>query len=253
MAESFATYCRSLIGQYNDNMKRLVEESTEMIFNLVMKNPNLQIRRTINGEIRIGKFYIIKYNYNGNKLWCPILVIDDRYNTELKKRIIYAINFDYLPYRYKIIYIDKLFKMFSSIIEKNKLNNDNGNNVNDEIPIKINFESIYRTLKDNGDFNYCITAYDYTKIVGVEVGDVQIYGVSTTIMSRFIFINTKIVNQRIMMEALKNSEIEREKEKLKELLELYKKTIFDYNNDVKEYYEQLKLIENHYKIYDNIK
>ena len=253
MSDSFGTYCNRLLGQYNDNMKRLVEDSTEMIFNITLKNPTLQIRKTINGEIRIGKFYIIQYNYNGNKIWCPILVIDDRYSSELQKRIIYAVNFDYLPYRYKIIYLDKLFKMFSDVIEKNRKNNDGGNSVNEEASMKINFESIYNSLKNNGNFNYAISAYDYSKIVGIGMGGPQIYGVSTTILSRFIFIDTKIINKRVMMDALKDSEVETEKEKLKELLLAYEKTAFDYDNDVKEYYENLKLLESHYKFYENPK
>ena len=251
MADSFAKYCSALMGQYNDNMKRLVEDSTEMIFNLVIRNPNLQIRRTLNGEILNGKFYMIQYNYNGNKIWCPVFVIDDRYSTELQKRIIYAMNFDYLPYRYKIVFFDKLFKMFQTEIEKHKTNNDNGGNVNQEVPLKVNFQSVYMSLKNNGNFNYCITAFDYTKIVGVGAGDTKIFGVSTTILPRFIFIDTKIINKRVMMDAMKDSDVEREKVKLKEILDAYEKTAFDYENDVKEYYEQLKALENHYKIYEN--
>lgn len=251
MADSFATYCSALMGQYNDNMKRLVEDSTGMIFKLVLKNPSLQVRRSTNATINIGKFYIIQYNYNGNKIWCPIFVIDDRYSTELQKRIIYAINLDYLPYRYKITYFDKLLKMFSTVVEKNKLNNDNNGSVNDEIPMKVNFESVYQSLKTNGNFNYSITAYDYTKIVGVGVTDPQIYGISTTILSRFIFIDAKIINKGVMMDVLRDSEVEKEKDKLKEILAAYEKTAFDYENDVKEYYQRLKALENTYKFYEN--
>jgi hypothetical protein len=253
MADSFGKYCSSLMGQYNDNMKRLVEDSTEMIFNLVLKNPNLQVRSVINGQINIGKFYLIQYNYNGNKLWCHIFVIDDRYSTELQKRIIYSVNLDYLPYQYKIVYFDKLFKMFSSIIERNKINNDGGNTVNEEIPMKVNFESVYKSLKNNGGFSYAITAFDYTKIVGIGEGGPKIFGISTTILNRFIFIDTRIINKRIMMDVLKDSDVEKEKETLKKLLLAYEKTAFDYENDVKEYYQQLKLLENHYKIYENPK
>ena len=253
MADTLASYCSALMGQYGDNMKPLVEDSTEMIFKSVLKTPTLQVRRSTNGIINIGKFYIIQYNYNGNKIWCPIFVIDDRYSTELQKRIIYAMNLDYLPYKYKIIYFDKLFKMFSSIIEKNKLNNDNGNSINEEIAFKINFESIYQSLKTNGNFNYCITAFDFTKIVGVDAGGPQIFGISTTILNRFIFIDTKIINRRVMMDVIKDSDVEREKEKLREILEAYEKTAFDYENDVKEYYQRLKALENRYKIYENQK
>ena len=253
MADNFYSYCSALMGQYGDNMKPLVQDSTEMIFKSVLKTPTLQVRRSTNGIINIGKFYIIQYNYNGNKIWCPIFVIDDRYSTELQKRIIYAMNLDYLPYRYKMLYFDKLFKMFSSIIERNKLNNDNGGTVNEEVAFKINFESIYQSLKTNGNFNYCITAFDFTKIVGISEGTPQIYGISTTILSRFIYIDTKIINRRVMMDMMKDSDVEREKEKLREILEAYEKTAFDYENDVKEYYQRLKALENRYKIYENPK
>ena len=231
-------------------MKRLVTESTNLIFSLI-KNPNLEVKRSIKGGIYVGKFYLIRYNYNGNKLWCPVFVIDDRYNAEIQKRIIYAINFDYLPFRYKIVYLDKLFNMFQSIIIKNIKNNDNDNDVNKEIPLKVNFESIYRSLKNNGDFNFCITGFDYSKIVGVDKGEPEIYGISINIVPRFIFINTKQVNKNIMIKALKNTDIEKEKEKLSIILELYEKTVQDFDNDVKEYYQKLRLIENHYKLYDN--
>lgn len=248
--ESFSSYCQKLIGEYNGNMKRLVTESTNLIFSLI-KNPNLEVKRSIKGGIYVGKFYLIRYNYNGNKLWCPVFVIDDRYNAEIQKRIIYAINFDYLPFRYKIVYLDKLFNMFQSIIIKNIKNNDNDNDVNKEIPLKVNFESIYRSLKNNGDFNFCITGFDYSKIVGVDKGEPEIYGISINIVPRFIFINTKQVNKNIMIKALKNTDIEKEKEKLSIILELYEKTVQDFDNDVKEYYQKLRLIENHYKLYDN--
>src|SRR5574343_793264 len=170
MADTFGEYCSSLIGQYNGNIKKLVEESTEMIFNLILKNQNLQVRRNKKGEIIKGIFYVIQYNYNGNKIWCPVFVIDDRYNTELQKRIIYAVNLDYLPYRYKIAYFDKMFKLSKYIIDKNKIINDQDGNVNDEKPLDVNFETIYKSLKNNGEFSYSITAYDYTKIVGIEKG-----------------------------------------------------------------------------------
>ena len=141
--------------------------------------------------------------------------------------------------------------MFQSIITKNIKNNDNGRDVNNELALKVNFESIYKSLKNNGDFNYCITGFDYTKIVGIERGDPEIYGISTNIVPRFIFLSTKLVNRNIMIEALKDTNIEKEKEKLAEILLLYEKTVQDFDNDVKEYYQKLKLIESHYKLYDN--
>jgi hypothetical protein len=253
MADSFGLYCSRLIGQYNDNIKRLVEESTEMIFELVIKKPNFQVQRVKRNKIERGRFYLIKYNYNGNKLWCPIFVIDDRYSPELKKRIIYAINLNYLPFRYKIVYFDKLLKMFSDVIEKNIKNNDNNGSVNEEFSLKVDFESIYNSLKNNGGFNYAITAYDYMKIDGMDKDDGLIFGISTTILSRFIFVDTKIINKNLMMDYMKDSERENEKAILNEILEAYEKTLLEYEDDVKEYYQRLRLIENHYKFYDNTK
>ena len=251
MAETFGKYCTALMGQYDNQMKPLVEESTRIIFELIMKNPSLQVRQSKNGRIEKGKFYVVQYNYNGNKLWCPIFVIDDRYSPELQKRIIYAMNLDYLPFRYKIIFFDKLWKMFKDIIDKNNVNNGNGLNVNEERAMKINFESVYKTLRDNGNFNYCITAYDYTKFVGMDMGQPKIYAVSTTIIPRLIFIDSKIINRKEMERAMKDSDVDRERAKLAEHLKAYEKTANDYSNDVKEYYEQLRLLENQYKIYEN--
>jgi len=253
MADSFGLYCNRLIGQYNDNMKRLVEESTEMIFELAIKTPNLQVRKTKNNQIEKGRFYLIKYNYNGNKLWCPIFVIDDRYSAELQKRIIYAVHLNYLPFKYKILYFDKLLKMFSKVIEINKLNIDNGNTVNEEQSLKINFESIYNSLKNNGGFNYAITAFDYSKIDGLEKGGALIYGISTTILQRFIFVDVKLINKKLMIDYIKDSEREKEKLILQEILSSYEKTLQDFDDDVKEYYQRLRLMENHYKFYENPK
>jgi hypothetical protein len=55
-----------------------------------------------------------------------------------------------------------------------------------------------------------------------------------------------------MMQHLRETDILEEKLKLEELLKLLDKTTFDYDNDVKEYYQRLKLIENNYKLYKNI-
>ena len=246
-----ADYCNALYGQYNNNIKKISDESTEMIFRLT-KNPNLEVRPSINGNMTKGKFYLICYNYNGNKLWCPIFVIDDRYNTEVQKRIIYAINFNYLPHRYKIVFFDKLFSMFKDIIEKNKKNNQNGGNVNDEFAMKVNFESIYRALKSNGDFNYCITGFDYSKIVGMEKGSPMIYSISTMIVSRFLFMDTRYVNRNVMMQAMKDTEVEKEKEKFAELLKYYDQIVENFSEDSIEFYKQLRNLESKYKLYENV-
>ena len=244
-----AKYCSALLGQYNNNIKKISEESTDMIFKLI-KNPNLEVSPST--IISKGKFYLINYDYNGNKLWCPIFVIDDRYNTETQKRIIYAINFNYLPWKYKIVFFDKLFRIFNDIIEKNKKNNDNGEGANNDYPMKINFESIYRALKTNGEFSYCITGFDYSKIVGFKSGTPLIYAVSTNIMPRFIFVDTRFVNRNIMMEYIKETDVEKDKEKLKDLIKSSDEIVEKFSMDSIEYYKQLRNLENNYKLYENV-
>ena len=72
---SFTDEIRALYGEYEKNIKVIRNESTLELFTYVLKNPNKQVRATSVSNMQIGKFYIIKYNYNGNKIWCPILTI----------------------------------------------------------------------------------------------------------------------------------------------------------------------------------
>jgi len=67
----FIETIRALIGQYNDNIKLITDESTSQIFNTAFKNPTWQITPTNTLHMRKGCFYIIKYNYNGNKYGLP--------------------------------------------------------------------------------------------------------------------------------------------------------------------------------------
>jgi len=83
----FKDYCGKLFGEYNNNIGTITKESTDRIFYLI-NNPNEEIY--FDKKLSIGKFYLIRYDYNGNKIWCPIFIIDDRYKTDTQKRIIYA-------------------------------------------------------------------------------------------------------------------------------------------------------------------
>ena len=85
----------------------------------------------------------------------------------------------------------------------------------------------------------------------MENGEGEIYGVSTSLVPRLLFVDTKPINSGVMMELIRNTDIEKEKEKLQMILGLYEKVVKDYDNDIKDYYQKLKLIENHYKLYEN--
>jgi hypothetical protein len=242
----FQDYCGKLFGQYNNDIVKITKESTERIFYLI-KNQNNEIKYS--KKLTIGKFYLIKYDFNDNKLWCPIFLIDDRYKPDIQKRILYAINLDYLPYAYRILFFDILFDSFRSIVEYNE--NDN---IDEEKPFPINFEEIYNLLKKNGDYEYTITAFDYLKIDGIIKGSPKIFSISTNFVPRFVFINTKIVNLKIMKDLsiiLDNYNI---KNKLNNLIEEFEKIKENIDvNDQKEYYKKLKNLESKYKLFENNK
>jgi len=232
----FKDFCGELFGTYNNNLRKITTDSTERIFYL-MKNPNYEI--FFSKKIIIGNFYIIKYNYNGNKIWCPIFVIDDRYKPDIQKRIIYAINIDYLPYTYRILFFDILFNSFEKIVEFNI------NNPKNERPFKINFELIYGLLKRNGGYNYSITAFDYLKID-------KLFFVSTSFVNRLLFINTKIVNIKNMKSHSLITSDKNIKNKLNDLIDLFEKINEDLDaNDQRTYYMKLKNLEKKYKLYNN--
>ena len=54
---------------------------------------------------------------------------------------------------------------------------------------------LYNFLKKNGDKNYAITAYDISKIE-------KIHEISSTILHRFIFLDTYYINNRLMYDTL---------------------------------------------------
>lgn len=238
--------CSGLFGQYNGNIKLIKKESTDRLFYLI-KNPNLEVSPSKN--IKKGKFYLIKYNYNGNKIWCPIFVIDDRYVTTSQKRIIYSINLDYLPLSPRITFFDIILDSNYDIIEFNKKQNELNIDQNGEKPLKITFENIYKLLKNNGGYNYSITAYDYMKIDGMTKQIPMIFGVSTNFCSRFMYVDTKkynMVNMRDLSIKLDELDIKR---KLNDLISTFEsiKTEMD-KNDVKETYKKLKNIEKKFNI-----
>lgn len=239
-------YCNKLYGQYNNDIKTITLDSTNRIFDLI-KKPNKEIFFT--KKLSIGKFYIIRYNYNSNKIWCPIFIIDDIYKPDIQKRIIYAINIDYLPYSYRILFFDILFSSFVDIIEYN-----NSDNIDEEKSLKVDFNLIYKLLKNNGQYEYSITAFDYLKIDGINKGEPKIFFVSTNFISRFIFIDTKIVNLKNMIDLSLILDDYNMKNKLNYIINLFKEIEKDLDiNDQKTYYKKLKLIENKYKLIDNNK
>lgn len=255
MNMTFTEEVRALYGQYNQNIKKIRDDSTLELFTYILKNPNKQVRGTNIHEIQIGKFYIIRYNFNGNKLWCPILTIPPLPNSnelgilekQLKlitnKSILYAVNFDYLPILYKSTLIDVIINNNLDRYEKNSDKIFNGDSVKEELNFKVNW--IYNFLKKNGNKNYAITAYDISKIDNV-------FEISSTILQRFIFLDTYYINNRLMYETLNNISNEKLKSEFSNKIKMYEEILKIYEKDVEAFYISLRSFEKNLKLIDEL-
>lgn len=267
---SFKEDCYALFGEYNNNWKSCVYDSTDIIFKL-MRNNNHEVMITKSNKLMSGKFYLIKYEYIKDKyfeekyienktvpslkIWCPIFVLGfkesdtivQRYDKN-KKMIMYAINLDYLPYRYRILLFDIIFNSNFDRIEKNKDIHLKGENVLNEYPLKIKSSSIYNLLKDNGGYEYSLTAYDPDKIDKFIFKNPELYSISTTVAQRLMFIDCKLENKKNIIETLKESEIEKEKEKITSVLESLEKLLNDLESNEKTLYKKLRQLENYFEI-----
>jgi hypothetical protein len=245
----------ALYGQYNNNIKLIKDESTLMLFTNILKNPSNQVRPTNIKLLQIGKFYIIRYNYNGNKLWCPILTVTPLKNNneegflerQLKiinnKNILYVVNFDYLPIKYKAIFIDAILKNNSDRCSKNKDKIANGGTVKDEFNFKVDW--VYTFLKSNGNYNYAITAFDITKID-------KIFEISSTILNRFMFLDTYYINNKLMYETLNNITNDQLRNEFSNKIKIYEEILKLYETDLEKFYKSLRNFEKSLKLIDNI-
>lgn len=251
----FTEEVRALFGQYSQNIKMIRDESTVELFTYILRKPNNQVRGTTIGSIQIGKFYIIKYNFNGNKLWCPILTIPPVPNKnengilerQLKlvnnKNVLFAVNFDYLPIKYKVDLIDTIIQNNISKYEQNKNQISNGRRVSEEINFKVTW--IYDFLKRNGNKNYAITAYDVLKIENV-------YEISSTILHRFVFVDTLYINNRLMYDTLNKIQTESLRSEFSDKIKIYEEILKLYETDIEAFYKSLRSFEKNLKLIDNL-
>jgi hypothetical protein len=233
----FTKNVQALIGQYSKNIKLLRDESTIEIFSTAFKKPTWQIRKITIKKLVIGRFYIIRYNYNGNKIWCPILTL--KYKVENNKNKLYCINLDYLPYKYKIKFIERLFKVNLLKVEKNR----NIENVLIEKSLDLDVENVYRWLQSNGRKEYSFTAFDVLKIE-------KIYAVSTTILDRFIFLDTRYINKRMLLNVLEQVVEDKKKLEMKKKIDKYDEILELYDEDVDLYYRSLRNFQSNLKLFD---
>lgn len=237
---------KALLGSYKMNLRKLTQESTDEFFQAIKDNQKL-IKATSVSKIEIGKFYFIRYDYNGNKLWWPIYAMGDRqdkavFEVVYNKPILYACNLNYIPFIPKVLIFDKIYSNFKDIFEKNR----DKQNVKEEKPLsELNFQLMYKVLKDNGRFDYTVTAFDATKIL-------DIYSVSTESLLRFLFVDCRVVNRNEMSNLYVKLEDSNERAKIKELIEFYDKILETYEQDLILGYKALKSYEENMKLFKNI-
>jgi hypothetical protein len=235
----FDYYVRALRGQYNNNLQKLIEDCNKDIF-LMRRKQTPWFMSVPHAKLQVGKFYLINYDFNGNKLYCPIFTIDYRVR-ESGKHVLYAINLDYLPFDYKVLYFNKLQDLTKQLFEFNA----DAPDFMREKAIPINFEQIYNTLKDNGDYNYAISAFDVTKLT-------EIFGVSTNLMYLMIHVHLRPVNVALMKTLMESYEKgTEEREKLEKIISDLDNVYETYEEDVQNYYKKLKSIEANYKLFEN--
>ena len=252
---NFTEEIRALFSQYRQNIKKIREDSTLMLFNFILKTPSKQVRATKINNVQIGKFYIINYNFNGNKLWCPILtippvpnkneigILEQQLKIVFSKSILYAVNFDYLPIKYKVMLIDTIISNNPDRYEKNVNKISDNGNVKEEFNFKVNW--IYSFLKNNGQRNYAITAYDVTKIE-------KISEVSSTILQRFVFLDTYYINKRLMYDTLEKIANEKLRLDFSDKLKMYEEILKLYETDIENFYKSLRTFEKNLKLTQNL-
>lgn len=237
MFDDFKSYMGSYIGTYG-NYYNVSLNTSKDIFEMIRDDSNKDLKKVGINKLNTGHFYLMRYNYNGNPVWCPILTIE--YKVIKNKNIIYAINLEYIPPIFKVDFFNLLFKSYSSVLDKNQ---DLSILTQQKIPIK--FDVIYRILKD-AKKEYIITAYDIKKIK-------DLYLISTNLIPHFIMINTQKYNASSMKELYVNAKDTKEKLKLSKILEEYDNILKEYNINSDEYHKKLKSFEQIFKLYENQK
>jgi len=235
MYNDFENYLYGSLGLESGSMQKFIYDKTNKLFEL-KRSPNFtEIENVSLNRVIPNHFYLIRYNYNGNKIWCPILALD--YKVHNNKNILYAINLEYLPPRYKIKYFNLLFSKISTQLEKIS----EANKLVEERTLPLSFEYIYKTLKSNGNMNYALTAYDYEKIV-------DSYLISIKIAPEIIMCDPKRYNSKSMKELFINLPSSDEKSHLKEIIEEFDELVDKYQEDSIGYHKQVANFEKSLKL-----
>jgi len=223
------------------NINKYIDDSTNLILKSIEKPNKIDIDKINIKDIKIGNFYFIKYNYNGNRIWIPIFSLNPPSRKEYTPEVLYCINISHMNYKLRILFFNMIFESFNSII----LDNEKLSIAKNEKSLnKITFDFVYQLLSKNvDDLTYCLTGFNILKIE-------ECYLISTNFVYRFIMTNFNKFNTKnikIVYDSLSESV---EKIKIQKLLEEYENIINTYKEDSDDYYKQLKKLEKYFKLFE---
>lgn len=231
---NFKDYMRSLKGQYG-NYSRLILETTADIFTLTREPVRPEMVQLNPRLIIPGQFYLLRYNFNGNLIWCPVLTLEKR--VIKNKPLMFALNLEYIPTAFKIELFDRIFRAYQDILGKNE-----EQPMAQQRALPLNFETIYRLLKD-GHKEYAITAFDLSKIR-------TLHWVSTNLAPHFLMCNTFKYNANSMKELYLSQEGPVQL-KVGEILAQYEQILQGYQENSEAFHRQLKAFEQNLKLFPN--
>lgn len=240
MYKDFEGYMYGVIG-LNGTITNTIKVLTDKLVKLRQK-PNLKEIMEIDASKLVpGRFYLIQYNFNGNLIWCPILALE--YKVVKNNHLLYAVNLEYLPPKFKIALFDKIFKASREFLDKTAQNDY----VREEAPLNfLNFEFVYKILKQNR-MEWATTAYTIKNFQG-QFKIKKAYLCSIKIAPEIIFADMKRYNTKNMIE-MQKSLIGVDQIRMQQIVEAYQQLIEGYQEDSIEYHKKLALFRDNLKLF----
>ena len=240
----FKAYIYGILNLYNDNVYNFIQGMTTKLFEIKQSNNILEMVKIMPKNMikYMNRFYMISYNYNGNKMWCPIYLME--YKNIENKHILYAIQLEYLPPKYKMNLFSSLLN--NQIVKKTIDKNSNTKTPTEEFGLPIESKYLYNILKNNNNMNYALTGFDLKKI---EIS----YLISTKILPEILMSDFKKYNSKNMKDLMINMKKLNantiEEDILGKLIEEYDKLIDEYEHDSLEYHKKLRNFESNLKLF----
>jgi len=239
--KSFKSLMNGMLGLYGNNVQSMVIDLTKKLFTIIRKPGGVESMRIQPMDVikHTGKFILLKYDYNGNEIWCPVFALE--YKIAELKPILYTVQLEYIPPVAKFQLLSTILD-FVGIMQTNQSNNAQ-TKVSSESPIPIDAESMYNILKNNG-LNYSLTGFDITKIKEAHV-------ISTKVIPEIIACDCKAHNRKGMRELLdKKGEDFEYRDELEKIISDYDKMIEQYSENSLEYHKKIRGYEKNLKLFD---